>query len=151
VGDNLSVQNRGMHVGTSSEAQGGVIVLHGTGNYSAGGDKIVVNDGGNDILIPNKTAQSCLITVVAHEYSGGVIAKTHTGVFQVELYKKDSTAGYSTPVVISEAGDMGAIDLSIDVTTNTALHKIRVGSTGGSYPINNVRVTATIVYGQSRL
>lgn len=151
VGEDLSVQNRGMHTGASSEAQGGVIVLSGTGNYSASGDKIVVSDRGSDILLPSKTAQSCLVTVIAHEYSGGVIAKTHTGVFQVELFKKDSTAGYSTPVVISESGDMGALDLSVDVTTDTDLHRIRVGSTGGSYPINNVKVTATIVYGQSRL
>jgi hypothetical protein len=155
AGEDVAVTNRGVHfgqsTGTDGQQQGGIIVLGGSGDYAVSGDKIIISDGGADIFLPEKTAMSCLVTVVAQQYTGGVIVDTHTAVFQLEMFKKNTTAGYNTPVVISEVGDMGSLDLSVDVTTNTSLHRVRVGSTGGTYPINDVKITATLIYSMSRL
>jgi len=92
--------------------------------------------------------------VVINQYDTGtdVISKVHAAQFNFTLIKKDATAQYSTPVIVYSDGDLNTVDVSIDVATDTALHKIAIGSTGGSgYPFNDCRITATMTYAQSRL
>ena len=158
VGEDTTVFQRGVHIGQSTDilgrAQGGTIVLSGTGNYAASGDKIVISDQGNDIFLPSQSVWSCALFVVVNQYDtgGNVISKVHAAQFNFTLIKKDSTAAYSTPVTIYDDGDLNSLAVSIDNTTNTSLHKIQIATGSGSgYPFNNCRITATLVYSQSRL
>jgi hypothetical protein len=158
VGQDMTVIQRGVHIGQATNitgrAQGGTIVLSGTGNYSASGDKIVISDQGADVFLPSQSVWSCALFVVINQYDTGtnVISKVHAAQFNFTLIKKNATAQYSTPVIVYSDGDLNTVDVSIDVVTDTSLHKIRIGSTGGSgYPFNNCRITATMTYAQSRL
>jgi hypothetical protein len=158
VGQDMTVIQRGVHIGQATNitgrAQGRTIVLSGTGNYAASGDKIVISDQGADVFLPSQSVWSCALFVVINQYDTGtnVISRVHAAQFNFTLIKKNATAQYSTPVIVYSDGDFNTVDVSIDVATDTSLHKIRIGSTGGSgYPFNNCRITATMTYAQSRL
>lgn len=158
IGEDGVVTQRGLHIAKSTDvdgrAQGGTIVLNGTGSYASSGTFITVAESGDDIFLPSQSVWSCLLIVVINQYdtSGRVVNLVHHSQFAFTLHKKNTTAGASAVTTLYDVGDLNTVGLTIDTATDTARHKLKISSTGGSgYPFNNCRITATLQYTQSRL
>jgi hypothetical protein len=73
----------------------------------------------------------------------------HSAVFSFHIYK-NTTAAVSAITTITQIGSLNTLAGSVDVSTNTAEHRLQIGMTGGlllSYPYT-VEISAILKYTQ---
>jgi len=163
TGTNAVVQFPGVHRGggfadgergiATGSAQTGYTSYSSDGEFSTDGSEILLSIYGSGIHLncANNTTITVRLDVVIHQYDvfiGETIAYHH-GIFQLLLSKTADVADTLDIETIHQYGDFGTIDVAVDTTTNTEQHRIKIYSTGGLYPISNLRITAFFQYTQT--
>ena len=151
VGRNVKVKYKGIHYGASDTlglSQGGIIHLEGKGEFNATGDEIEMFVDGRRLELENGAVWSCELNISLHD-SG---ARPHSVIFGFMINKTGAgVAEVSAITTIAEHGSVHSIDLEVDVTTNTAQHRISVKAQGGSgYPFTSVIVSGVLRYSQAK-
>lgn len=147
VGQGVSVKHRGVHFGVNpslGKSQGGLLSFSGAGTYSATGDKIEIKLNGVDRLnLDNGTTWLCELSVVMSQNA----STKQSAIFAFYIYK-NTTAAASAVTTITQVGGLNTLGGSVDVSTDTAQHRLAVGMTGGSgYPYT-VEISGILKYTQ---
>jgi hypothetical protein len=162
-GKNVYANTPGLHLGGGwndddrdtalGRAQGGMIMLSGADDWTASGDPIELFIEGiraKRIDLIDETFLSCEITVSIIKVTAGVIAAQGIATFIVGL-SKSGTANAATINKTYGTDNIGVFSLTVDHTTNTAQHRLAITSTGGGgHPHNNIFLSATLKYTQTR-
>jgi hypothetical protein len=147
VGQGVDAKYRGVHFGVNpslGKSQGGLLSFSGAGTYAATGDKVEIKLNGIDRLnLDNGTMWLCELSVVMSQNA----STKHSAVFSFHIYK-NTTAAVSAITTITQIGSLNTLGGSVDVSTDTAQHRLAVGMTGGSgYPYT-VEISAILKYTQ---
>jgi hypothetical protein len=149
VGQGVDAKYRGVHFGVNpslGKSQGGLLSFSGAGTYAATGDKVEIKLNGVDRLnLDNGTMWLCELSVVMSQNA----STKHSAVFSFHIYK-NTTAAVSAITTITQIGSLNTLAGSVDVSTNTAEHRLQIGMTGGlllSYPYT-VEISAILKYTQ---
>lgn len=160
TGTNVVARFPGVHrgggfpVGTRSEATGsaqaGNVILYGNGNYMTTGSAINIDAAGAHINIPDNSTVALEVRVSAHRYStsSGLIIGNHYVTFVALINKTGGIAYVKKQDTIFQDGNFGTLALVFDTATNTAQHRMSIESSGRTYPIDTVRITADVAYSQ---
>jgi hypothetical protein len=147
VGQGVYAKQRGVHFGVNpslGKSQGGLLSFSGAGTYAATGDKVEIKLNGVDRLnLDNGTMWLCELSVVMSQNA----STKHSAVFSFHIYK-NTTAAVSAITTITQVGSLNTLAGSVDVSTNTAEHRLQIGMSGGSgYPYT-VEISAILKYTQ---
>lgn len=147
VGQGIYAKQRGVHFGVNQslgKSQGGLLSFSGAGTYSTSGDKIEIKLNDTDRLnLDNGTTWLCELSVVVSQNA----STKHSAVFAFHIYK-NTTAAVSSINTITQVGSLNTLEGSVDVSTDTAQHRLKVGMTGGSgYPYT-VEISGILKYTQ---
>lgn len=148
IGTGALVKHSGYHMAnsdTQGRHQSGEILLTGTGDYTVSADGIeVIPANGKRLNLEDGMVWLCEARVSAV----GALKEPHVAVFQV-LILKNVIAGAGAVTTLFQDGVMNVLSLNVDIITNTAEHRFKVVSTGGSgYPFNDVQITMNLKYTQ---
>ena len=119
---------------------------------SAGAKRALFIEGisGEHLDIPDSTTWSCMLNVTIQEDTQTDI---DIALLSFGLTKISGTA-YATPVTVISSDTFGTgftYDIDIDVTTNTAQHRLVLTINGApSFPVTII-ATATLYYQQNKL
>jgi hypothetical protein len=147
VGQGVDAKYRGVHFGVNpslGKSQGGLLSFSGAGTYAATGDKVEIKLNGVDRLnLDNGTMWLCELSVVMSQNA----STKHSAVFSFHIYK-NTTAAVSAITTITQIGSLNTLAGSVDVSTDTAQHRLQIGMSGGSgYPYT-VEISAILKYTQ---
>lgn len=147
VGQGVYAKQRGVHFGVNpslAKSQGGLLSFSGAGTYSATGDKVEIFLNNVDRLnLDNGTTWLCELSVVVSQNA----STKHSAIFAFYIYK-NTTAAVSAITTITQVGGLNTLGGSVDVSTDTAQHRLAVGMTGGSgYPYT-VEISGILKYTQ---
>jgi hypothetical protein len=146
LGKNVNVNLPGIHVGggyragnpTATEfgwAQFGQFALHRYPTVTASGQswELFIEGVSNEhIELPDDTLWSCLFNLTIKDIAG----VSETSLHHFTLEKIGGIAYASAITTLNTIGAVGAytFTLGIDTTTDTDEHRIRITTTGGTYP-----------------
>ena len=147
VGQGVDARYRGVHFGVNqslAKSQGGLLSFSGAGTYSASGDKVEIFLNNVDRLnLDDGTTWLCELSVVVSQNA----STKHSAVFAFHIYK-NTTAAVSAITTITQVGSLNTLGGTVDVSTDTAQHRLSVGMTGGSgYPYT-VEISGILKYTQ---
>ena len=147
VGQGVYAKQRGVHFGVNqslAKSQGGLLSFSGAGTYAASGDKVEIFLNNVDRLnLDNGTTWLCELSVIVSQNA----STKHSAIFAFYIYK-NTTAAVSAITTITQVGGLNTLGGSVDVSTNTAQHRLAVGMTGGSgYPYT-VEISGILKYTQ---
>ena len=147
IGQGVYAKQRGVHFGVNpslAKSQGGLLSFSGAGTYSASGDKVEIFLNNVDRLnLDDGTTWLCELSVVVSQNA----STKHSAVFAFHIYK-NTTAAVSAITTITQVGGLNTLGGSVDVSTDTAQHRLAVGMTGGSgYPYT-VEISGILKYTQ---
>lgn len=164
LGKNVTTNLPGIHLGggyrngviTTAEtgwSQSGIVHLHNKDAFASAGAKralFIEGINGEHLDIPDATTWSCMLNVTIQEETQTDI---DIALLSFGLTKISGTA-YATPVTVISSDTFGTgftYDIDIDVTTNTAEHRLVLTINGAlSFPVTII-ATATLYYQQNKL
>jgi hypothetical protein len=150
-GDYVKAALAGIHLGIGekiSKHQGGEILYRGDGDYTTSGDEITMESAsGKELEMEEQTVWMAEVRASLVDNAENI----YSAFYLVRLSKGASLAEAGTVTTVFGEGDLHEIRLIVDTTTNTAQHRFKLESHGGSgYPFTGVRATMKINYTQVR-
>jgi len=146
LGKNVEVNLPGVHIGGGYRAGNSAATEYGWAQFgqfalhryptvtSSGQSWELFVEGVSDqrIELPDDTLWSCLFNLTIKDAAG----TSETSLHHFTLEKVGGVANASAITTLNTIGSIGAYTfaLSIDTTTNTDEHRIKITTTGGTYP-----------------